>query len=341
MGMFCCPECFGDEGLRNNIIPIKSSVRGQCSFCRKDDVLLIEPAELEDSFLLLTGAYEEDPTGMSLIDLMKKDWGLFLASGLGDAAISDLLSGILGVSYVASKTYSPLGRYVNDRLAKWSNFKNEIIGKNRYFLDGIIDLDRLKQLLSYLVLKITNQIWFRSRIMSDNASPYLITEMGAPPPKLASHGRANPVGIPYLYLGSEVLTAITEVRPHPGDGVCVAEFNIAGPITLVNLIEPRRYISPFILSDFDEVGKLRADMPFLEELGAELSRHVLPRSAATDYIPSQYLCEYIKKLGFDGVLYGSSVGPGKNLALFDESKVKGGNVVIYKVDKVSLKASRI
>ena len=36
--------------------------------------------------------------------------------------------------------------------------------------------------------------------------------------------------------------------------------------------------------------RLRADLPFLERLGDELTRPVLPQSAALDYTPSQYLC---------------------------------------------------
>ncbi|MDT9910021.1 RES family NAD+ phosphorylase, partial [Klebsiella pneumoniae] len=65
-----------------------------------------------------------------------------------------------------------------------------------------------------------------------------------------------------------------------------------------------------------------------------------PKSAALDYIPSQYICEFIKKTGFHGVLYSSSVSEGINLALFDPLNATGGNVSIYDIDKVEVSVSK-
>uniref|UniRef100_UPI000A90F176 RES family NAD+ phosphorylase n=1 Tax=Roseovarius sp. BRH_c41 TaxID=1629709 RepID=UPI000A90F176 len=97
-------------------------------------------------------------------------------------------------------------------------------------------------------------------------------------------------------------------------------------------------VSPFICGSSDEIVQLRADLPFLESLGHELTRPVLPRSAATDYVPSQYLCEFIKKKGFDGVLYTSSVGTGKNLALFDTEAANCIRVSVFSVASVAVTA---
>jgi hypothetical protein len=38
---------------------------------------------------------------------------------------------------------------------------------------------------------------------------------------------------------------------------------------------------------------MRSDLPFLERLGDELTRPVVPQAAAIDYTPSQYLSEFI------------------------------------------------
>ena len=162
--------------------------------------------------------------------------------------------------------------------------------------------------------------------------------MGAPPKRLASHGRANPAGIPYLYLGSKPETAAAEVRPHTGEVACVADFTIP-EIQAVDLRNPRKLVSPFILEDASAIGQLRADLPFLERLGEELTRPVLPSGAAIDYIPSQYLCEFIKKSGFDGVVYRSSVSDGINLALFEPTKATGGAVALYNITRVSVEVS--
>ena len=61
--------------------------------------------------------------------------------------------------------------------------------------------------------------------------------------------------------------------------------------------------------------------------------------AAIDYIPSQYLCEFIKDCGFDGVVYRSSVSDGINLALFDPGRATGGTVSVVDVKKVSIETA--
>src|SRR5689334_22141204 len=99
---------------------------------------------------------------------------------------------------------------------------------------------------------------------------------------------------------------------------------------------PRRMVSPFIFPDADEIGKMRNDLPFLEQLGEELTRPVIPQSAAIDYTPSQYLCEFIKKCGYDGVAYRSSVTDGINLALFDPSRANPGVVFQHHVTSVTV-----
>jgi hypothetical protein len=66
---------------------------------------------------------------------------------------------------------------------------------------------------------------------------------------------------------------------------------------------------------------------------------VLPSGAAIDYIPSQYLCEFIKTRGFDGVVYRSSVSDGINLALFDPEKATGGTVSLFNITRVSVEVA--
>jgi hypothetical protein len=84
---------------------------------------------------------------------------------------------------------------------------------------------------------------------------------------------------------------------------------------------------------------MRSDLPFLERLGDELTRPVLPQAAAIDYTPSQYLCEFIKKCGYGGVIYRSSVSDGMNLALFDPKLAQCGTVTQYRVVRVSVDAA--
>jgi hypothetical protein len=93
-------------------------------------------------------------------------------------------------------------------------------------------------------------------------------------------------------------------------------------------------VSPFLLDDAADIGRMRIDLPWLERLGDELTRPVLPQSAAIDYTPSQYLCEFIKKCEYQGVVYRSSVSDGINLALFYPPLAVAGIVVQYRVTRV-------
>ena len=335
MGVLCCPDCFGDRELRRNIIPPLSQGRGTCGYCGSLEVDLVEPRALADYFELLIGAYELDEAGASLVELMKQDWGLFSHPTMDVAHAKDLLGEILDDGEIVRKRFSPSSSFTSTGLVQWETLREELMYKNRYFLDQDIDADRLRGLLSFLLADELPAVWYRARIMAGDA-PYVIGEMGAPPNRLVSHGRANPPGIPYLYIGSRPDTAVAEVRPHTGETACVADFTIAGGLAAVDLRDPRQLVSPFVLADAAAIGQLRADLPFLERLGEELTRPVLPRGAAIDYVPSQYLCEFIKKSGYDGVVYRSSVSEGINLALFDPNRAIPGQVEIYGVKSVAV-----
>lgn len=329
----CCPECFGDRGLRNDIIPSISQLIGDCSFCGSENVNLVKPSDLTDVFEMLIGIYEPSDDGKPLAQWMKEDWQLFSHPRMSGGRVNDLLAEILNDGKVISRNFMPSARYRSDGMAQWSALRDELLHKNRYFLDGVLDTERLRELLDHLPADDMPETWYRARIITGER-PYSLDEMGAPPKRLATSGRANPAGIPYLYLGSHPKTAASEIRPHTGEIACVATFRLPRPLTAVDLRNPRKLVSPFLLADATAVGQLRADIPFLERLGEELTRPVLPRSAAIDYIPSQYLCELIKKSGYDGVAYRSSVSSGINLALFDPEKAEAESVSSYKINRV-------
>ncbi len=76
---------------------------------------------------------------------------------------------------------------------------------------------------------------------SSPLSPTL-EQLGAPPAQLAGHGRLNPRGIPYLYLASDELTAISEVRPWKDAELTLAEFRTIRTLKLANFSAQARYV---------------------------------------------------------------------------------------------------
>jgi hypothetical protein len=297
----------------------------------------LEPAELSEYFELLVSAYRQDDAGRILVQWFREDWAMFQHPRMDDSRAKDLLGEILDDGEIARQTFVPANDPTTDRLSEWEKLRDELMYHNRYFPEATIDLDRLEALLSPLTLDPDEipTVWYRARIQTADAA-FTVDQMGAPPNRIASHGRANPAGIPYLYLGSTQRTAISEIRPHTGEIACVADFTTPADLKLVDLRSPRKMVSPFLLEDAADIGRMRNDLPFLERLGDELTRPVVPQSAAIDYTPSQYLCEFIKKCGYQGVIYRSSVSDGMNLALFDPALARCGTVAQYRVTRVSV-----
>lgn len=331
--MKCCAKCFGDRGLERQIIPLHADGTGTCSYCRSGDVSLVPPSILVDYFSLLLSAYRADDEGYPLVYWLREDWRLFPT--MDDAHAKELLAEIFDDGELVRRKFLPSVDASSDRLGEWEKLRDELMFHNRFFPQTDIDQERLEDLLSSLNIGDGDvpRIWYRARIQTALVS-FNVADMGAPPKHLATHGRANPAGIPYLYLNSAPRGAVSETRPHTGDIVCVAKFETES-LRLVDLRDPRRVVSPFLL-DVSDIVRLRNDLPFLERLGDELTRPVLPQAAAFEYTPSQYLCEFVKKCGYDGVVYRSALGESLNLALFRPEAARASSVEKYKVSRVSV-----
>ena len=338
--MECCGNCLGDRYLKEVIIPIYSEKVGVCPCCESVEQVLIEAAYLRDYIEQVVVVYEECDDGKSLAELLLHDWGLFNHPNLNKLSTQALLGEILNDGEIVRKKYRPRDEADKNTTRSWADFKDEIMHNNRFFPGATLDIKRLRKLFKLLEYKLGDEqtVWFRTRIQKDKEKPYVLEDMGAPPKEKASHGRANPIGIPYLYLASDSLTAVSETHPHTGEVVSIAEFEVDKDVDLIDLRSPKVSASPFDLADSDEIDtySLRSDIRLLELLGKELSIPILPDAAALNYIPTQYLCELIKNCGYEGVIYGSAMGEGMNLALFDLSKANAKVVGESTVSKVKV-----
>lgn len=336
--MKCCAKCIGDRHLASQIIPHYSDSVGTCSYCGALEQKLVDPVKLKEKFELVADIYLENDEGDKLVDLLKNDWGLLSDPNLSNEKALSLLSNILEDSEINKKLYVPSPLCRTETLLQWERFRKELKHQNRFFPKYNIDEDKLKIYLDLLAEDSKNMPsrMYRSRI-SKNGEVFTLDQMGAPPEQKSTHGRANPAGIPYLYLASDVQTAISEIRPHTGETVYVAEFILPDDLKLIDLRNPKKTVSPFVYED--EVSSLYGDIEFLERLGDELTLPVLPSAAAIDYVPSQYLCEFIKACDiYKGVIYRSSVGTGLNIAIFNPESVSKVTVSKYYVEKVTVES---
>jgi len=134
-----------------------------------------------------------------------------------------------------------------------------------------------------------------------------------PLPQSATEGRANPKGIPCLYLATDQATAVGEVRPWIGSYVSVGRFETLGQLKVVNCVT----------GGLSLVSLMREPPPEKREeslwtcVGEAFTWPVTPNDNVADYVPTQIIAELLKVNGFDGIKYRSSVGKGQNIVLFE------------------------
>ncbi len=337
--MFCCSNCFTDSFLIEHINAI-SNKKGNCSFCKSKNVTLIDPENLYDRFEPLIDLYEVDKNGKKLIDLIQSDWRVF--SSKSPRVLQKLLNLIANDEQLLVKRYRPKYSIDKRNIEQWEDFREELKHRNRFFPLGAPNIEQLEPFGKYLgvIIKKNKQKFYRARV-NDTASPYSIKEMGKPDKKMASIGRANPLGIAYLYVASTIDTAISEVRGHKGESLTIAEYLIIDDLELADLRDPKERISPFMLNDEDELELIYKNMPFLTLLGEELSKPIIPREANLEYLPSQYLCEMLKLIGFHGIIYKSSIADGNNYVIFTDERVKCQEIYNYKIVDVKTTSIKV
>ncbi len=172
--------------------------------------------------------------------------------------------------------------------------------------------------------------------------PYSDAEIGAPPVNHCSAGRLNRPGISMLYLGSTAEAAIAEVRPHPGENVSIGQFIAKRDLT----------VADFATHDLES---MHASDELLDLLRLRISieralTQLAPPSDQRVYSVTQFVGQVFRRMGFDGILYRSTVSDGLNLAVFDPSLcewVQGSSMVmavkkvIYNYDTAALYDPRI
>lgn len=131
---------------------------------------------------------------------------------------------------------------------------------------------------------------------------------GIPPVELVKAGRANPIHIGYLYLSEDENTPIYEVRPTIGQTVSVARFSVRKDLKIYD------FTKDIPIKTEEDIKGLSLLFSYL---GNKFSKPY--NGQQEEYLPTQYLAETIKNMGFDGIRFKSSLNAnGINIVLFDE-----------------------
>jgi hypothetical protein len=324
---------------------------GECPFTNKTNVPVLSLTHLVDKFEVLLSTYSPvassvDSSGLgdpiSILDHILGYWpNLFDTDLLQRGQCNILLQSIARESpnyderlFNEPVYFNPLsGENYSQLELKWDEFAKEIKGINRFFLTEMIDTDSLGSVFERLNKTYpAGTTFFRGRISNE---PLDIDQIGKPPANLAGAGRANPVGIPYLYISNDEETTLYETRISLHEGITIGEFTNTAPLSVVTLKNIDEY-GPFEIEDKRfSIEEFAGYKSYLQKLSSELSRPVRKQDSDLDYLPTQFLCEFIKSLGFDAVEYRSAMNPtGYNLAVFNDSKLQCFQTRFYKVNKV-------
>jgi hypothetical protein len=218
---------------------------------------------------------------------------------------------------------------------KLAEFIQEIQFVNRNPKDNsVLDLlDDISTNPDRLIRKDTSL--YRSRIIRDdkkiNQSPkfygYGPEDSFVPPREFTNDMRANYRYIPYLYCANHPYLSVVEVRPRYGAKVSVARIMAMDDIRLLDFTmqdKPKKMtdVKRNLFSDLSEL----------------FSKPVTEEDSVLDYIPTQYIAEYVKNLGYDGIAYQSSLDGEMRKNRQGSQRV---NIVIFHYEKCKPVSSNV
>ena len=330
--MRICAGCFKAEDWKNRF-KLEQKKICSCSFCGKktktvDFSVFLSPLQL------LLSLFSKNEKGESVIQLIGRDFAIFSNDEVAKRILQCVvqLSGN-GFSIKDKVSYST---EVSSALTAWKKMKKDVIEEFRYF-PSINPEDELwdKYFASKFAVIKKGSVFFRGRINEDANKLYKKKkELGMPPREKARAGRVNPYGIPCLYLTDMPDTTIYELRATHGDKLSVGKFIVKENLNIVDF-----NYKPLLLDDIYEGEEklIETVREFLlkKQIGQDLSKPIHRYDVKEiEYVPTQYICEYIKTSGADGVMFNSAVHHGgKNLVLFKSDKVRCTCVKVKTVDE--------
>lgn len=334
--MNVCSNCFNDIELKR-FIESNSAGQGKCDFCDiEPQSELININELLDFFLEFLDSFQEDENGTPLIKIINDDWNLFAGNDKGQNILSEILK---------NNVFS-----TNDSNIK-VNYEEDIVESTSYWNVLKEDLKWERRFLTNI--KVFEELgWdgffgrnnslndeiplYRARIHpNDTQTAYNISDMGSPQKSKASAGRANPLGIPYLYLSTKISTTFYETRATYLDEVSIGKF-MTKKDELISLVDFTEELSLFL--NVGAINNYIKSVILKRYISLDLSKPLRRYDSDLEYIPTQFICEFIKTISdADGIMFNSSLHiDGKNVVLFNESKMECVEVLAYRVTEVSI-----
>lgn len=356
--MNCCVRCFNDAEIIDIIKNQKT--KGDCDFCEGKNIYVCQidsDITLSDMFgelldIYTTASNLPDSFPKENMDLLKNifysKWSIFnlepdsiyrLITSICHEKYSDqpeLFDYPIGILESEDKEYLEEFSIIRDY--RWKDFVEDIKCVNRFHTDHIN-----KKVLDLFIRCVrkpykAGKTFYRARVCTcETGIPK--SKMGAPPMQLASSGRINPIGISVLYLADSIKTTLHEIRAGVFDYVTVGNFKLKKDIEIIDFANLNK-ISPFIANSIMGIPYLQhaINIEHLKLISQEIAKPLRRHDSALDYLPTQYISDYIKSQGYDGVEYISTMcKDGYNLVVFDENVFKCTKTTVYDIKSLSYK----
>jgi RES domain-containing protein len=174
---------------------------------------------------------------------------------------------------------------------------------------------------------------YRARIHKDRSDQERlgVRDMSARSANKVQAGRANRPKQRVLYLANDAATALAEVRAWKGMAVAVGEMEIKEELFIVRLLKYKIPESPF----FEDLLEWKLDLGELfHRLADEMSAPTIADDDKKLYFSTQFLSDWVRQAGYDGIEYPSAMGPGANLVVFNPDKVNCLGVNYVRVSRI-------
>ena len=234
---------------------------------------------------------------------------------------------------------------------EWHRFCDFIVGTNRYVLNqywaDFIDIILFSAKKRETILENGTKL-VRARIGShydeyEENNGGLRVEYGPLPPKeimapssqKTKDGRINPRGISYLYLSNNIETAVIEVRPWIGQDVSVGCFEIKTKLKCVDTTRDKKGTFFYLGKGEPKLTPEEKEEYVWSGVNDSFSRPVRSEDESINYIPTQYLSEFFKTKGYDGIIYKSALTEkGYNIVLFNPKNALLKWAKVFKIKSI-------
>lgn len=334
--MQVCQNCFSDTEL---IGFIKSSGKvGNCDVCNSESILSLDLSELLEFFQELLSNFQKSDNGTPLKSKIQENWSFFSshknASKILNMVVQNINSDFQNANELVEYTAEIISNY-----SYWDDLKEKLKWQRRFLpdLEIIQDLGWDGFFNTQFELGSKDKL-FRARVHHESDKlAYHPDNMMCPDPKLTKGGRANPSGIPFLYLSDNEKTVLYEVRASYLDELSIGEFHLKQEYNKVKIVD---FTEDTLLFQPGRVNATIKARLLRDKISRELSKPMRRYDTDIEYIPTQFICEFIKIFtGASGIRFNSSLHPiGNNIVMFDQQKMECTNVQLKKINKVDLES---